>query len=295
MTLEDSAPSAGNEDSASAVAILNRETKLTITQAIQHVMKSAGKPLTIQEAYEAIVGNNLYQFKADDPVHIVRNEIRRHCVGLDFASASAHKLFAITAQGKYFVLDSPVDVEARRFRRRAKSAAAAEPDDIKALRRQYDAYLSRFRNRILDELKQAGPKEFERFCRNLLQAYGFREAKVTRYIRDGGIDGHGRLKVGFDFFNVAFQCKRRTRGNVGRPDIDQFRGAIQGDYEMGVFFTTARFTPEAKNNSLKRGAVPITLIDGATIVGIMIEKGFGVEKREELPVYTQALDLAFTE
>jgi restriction system protein len=293
MTLEDSDPSAKDHDSDPPVAVSNRETKLTITQVIQHVMKSLGKPLTIHEAYEAIASQDLYQFKADDPVHIVRNEIRRHCVGLGFASASPHKLFTLTADGKYFILDTPVEAETRRITRRTKTWA--EPNDIGALRKQYDAYLSRFRSRILDELKQVGPKQFERFCRNLLQAYGFRQLKVTRYIRDGGIDGHGRLKVGFDFFNVAFQCKRRTRGNVGRPEISQFRGDIQGQYEMGVFFTTAKFTPEAKDYSLRRGAVPVTLIDGPTIVDIMLDKSFGVEKKEELPVYTLALDLAFTE
>lgn len=117
---------------------------------------------------------------------------------------------------------------------------------------------------------------------------------VTRFTKDGGIDGHGRLKVGFDFFNVAFQCKRRTNGNVGRPEIDQFRGAIQGQYEMGVFFTTARFTAEAKGYSLRPGAVPITCIDGPTIIEIMLDKNFGVE-RSELPIYTLALDLAFAE
>jgi len=63
---------------------------------------------------------------------------------------------------------------------------------------------------------------------------------------------------------------------------------------MGVFFTTSKFTPEAKDNSLRPGAVPITLIDGRTIVDIMLEKSFGVEK-EQLPIYSLALDMALTE
>jgi len=38
-------------------------------------------------------------FKADDPVHIVRNEMRRHCLGLDFPSASPTELSRITEEG----------------------------------------------------------------------------------------------------------------------------------------------------------------------------------------------------
>lgn len=267
------------------------EPKVTITQAIQQVMKSAGRSLTIPEVHEAIVQQDLYRFRADDPVHIVRNEIRRHCLGLDFASASPNKLFQLTGDGRYFVLETPI---LKRPAVAKKSASKKDRKELAELRQHYEAYLVQFRNRVLDELRRLGPKQFERFCRNLLGAYGFRNVKVTRFIRDGGIDGYGRLKVGFDYFNVAFQCKRRTRGNVGRPEISQFRGDIQGQYEMGVFFTTAKFTPEAKGYSLRRGAVPITLIDGPTILEIMLEKNFGVEA-EQLPVYGLALDLALAE
>ena len=84
------------------------ESRLTIIQAIQQVMAQSGHPMTIPQVYEAIVRNHLYQFKADDPAHIVRNEIRRHCVGLDFASASPRKVFKFTGDGRYFVLASPV-------------------------------------------------------------------------------------------------------------------------------------------------------------------------------------------
>ena len=70
----------------------------TITQAIARVMQQSGKALSIGEVYNAIVSQNLYHFKADDPLHIVRNEIRRHCLNLDFSSASPTKLFEITEQ-----------------------------------------------------------------------------------------------------------------------------------------------------------------------------------------------------
>ena len=81
--------------------------------------------------------------------------------------------------------------------------------------------------------------------------------------------------------NVAFQCKR-WKGNVGSKEIDQFRGAIQGEYEQGIFFTTSDFTKNARHKSIQKGAVPVILMNGDGIVDIMIEKGLGVEKR---PLY----------
>lgn len=91
--------------------------------------------------------------------------------------------------------------------------------------------------------------------------------------------------------NVAFQCKRWTKGNIQRPEIDKFRGAIQGDFEQGIFFTTASFSDGAINVSIKRGAVPIVLVDGESIVEMMIKKGFGVQLENiSIPIY--ALDLA---
>jgi len=281
------------DEPAASSAPANPKARFTITQAIQKVMRDADRPMTIQEAHDAIVAANLYQFKADDPVHIVRNEIRRHCYGLDFSSSSPKKLFKITDDGHYFLLETPVQ-QPRRTRRVPKRAVVSKPTDVEALKKHYEKYLFHFRARVVDQLKRLHPKQFELFCRNLLTAYGFRDVHVTRYSRDGGIDGHGKLKVGFDYFNVAFQCKRRVKGNVGRPEISQFRGDIQGQYDMGVFFTTGHFTPEAKKYSLRQGAVPVTCIDGPTTVDIMLDKNFGVE-RSELPVYTLALDLAFTE
>jgi restriction system protein len=252
-------------------------------------MLDSGVGLTIREVYDRIIAQDLYQFKADDPLHIVRNEIRRHCLGLDFSSASPIKLFQMTEPGKYFLLEKPV--------RRPQRVRFAKSRDrlvtFEFLKRDHGRFLKDFKARVIQQLQGLSGQAFERFCRNLLRAYGFRSVKVTRVSKDGGIDGFGQLKVGFAYFNVAFQCKR-WKGSVGRPEISQFRGDIQGAYEMGIFFTSSSFTTEAKGSSMKTGAVPLTLIDGETIVEIMCKEGFGVEK-EELPIYKLALDLALAE
>ncbi|PSH04040.1 MAG: restriction endonuclease [Acidobacteria bacterium] len=268
-------------------------SRITIVQAIEQVIRERGRALTIIEIHDAIVAQHLYEFKADNPVHIVGSQVRRHCLGLDFPSAAPNKLFKTLGAGKYDVLEAPIRQRERKRRARPQVKAGGSPS-LESLRRQHERYIAELRSRILDILKKLTPQQFEHFCRNLLKAYGFKTVTVTRNGRDGGIDGNGQLKVGFDFFDVAFQCKRWGKANVGRPELNQFRGDIQGQSQMGVFFTTSKFTPEAKVNSVRLGAVPITLIDGRTIVDIMLEKSFGVE-REDLPIYSLALDMALTE
>lgn len=152
----------------------------------------------------------------------------------------------------------------------------------------YDDYEAAFRARVLEELQNLSPRKFELFARKLLDRYGFSEVNVTELGKDGGIDGYGRLRLGLAMMNVAFQCKK-WRGNVGRPEVDKFRGAIQGEFEQGVFFTTSDFTAAARDASLKPGAVPVILLNGESIVDLMIEKGLGVQ-REPLYAYHERFD-----
>ncbi len=141
----------------------------------------------------------------------------------------------------------------------------------------YEDYEASFRSQLLDKLNELSPRQFELFARKLLPAYGFVEVYVTNVSSDGGIDGYGRLRLGLATMSVAFQCKR-WQGNVGRTEVDKFRGAIQGEFEQGVFFATSDFTTQAREASLKKGAVPIILLNGESIVDLMIQKEIGVQR-----------------
>jgi len=156
-----------------------------------------------------------------------------------------------------------------------------------------DNYASVFERKILEELRDHEPHEFEQFAAKLLSAYGFRNVKVThtRTAPDGGIDGNGELKAGLVNMRAAFQCKR-WQGVVGRPEIDKFRGAIQGKFEHGYFFTTSTFSEEAREASIRDGAVPIFLFDGHEIIQIMIEKGLGIIRRP-IEIYEDRVDTLF--
>jgi restriction system protein len=267
---------------------------MTITEAIKQVMRVKGSPMTAGEAYQAIVDAKLYEFHADNPEHIVRSQIRRHCEGLDFPSAAPTRHFRLVGENRYEPLDEVI--RQPRKPRRSKAAAPIAPvrqphaSSLRDLQLLHTKYVTELKRKILADLKRMSPVAFELFAKRLLDTYGFHDTKVTQVSGDGGIDGFGKLKVGLANLNVAFQCKRWTKGNIQRPEIDKFRGAAQGDFEQGLFFTTASFSEGAIAASIKRGAVPIILVDGESIVDLMIEKGFGVQV-ETLSIPSYALDL----
>ena len=260
--------------------------KNTIIGAALEVLRSANGTMSMQEIYREIVEKSLYTFHAQNPLSVLRVELRKHSVGIDFPTAS---------KKKYFVYDETNG----RFSALQKKAENNNPltngdrSYLSQVRDLYNIYLKDFKANILIQLRKMNAYDFEIFCMQLLKVYGFVNVIVTQKSRDGGIDGHGKLKVGLAYMNVAFQCKRWLNTTISRKEIDAFRGAIQGEFEQGIFFTTSSFSKEAKKFSIKQGAVPVILIDGNMIVDFMIEKQFGIE-HEDLPIYINAIDKIFS-
>lgn len=273
---------------------------MTIVEAIKEVMHRAGRPLSSREAYDAIVVHGLYQFQAKDPHHVVLMQIRRHCAGVDFPTASPTKHFRLHGDNTYYPLDQPgtqpagsSQSKSRNSRKKTPPQGSVQRSDFsrlssieKDLWDTHQRYLSTFKQKMLQELKKMTPAAFEAFGRELLDGYSFENTTVTSITKDGGIDGFGRLKVGLAFLNVAFQCKRWKNTTIQRPEIDRFRGAAQGSYEQGIFFTTSTFSKGAIDASIKSGAIPIVLLDGLAIVDLMIEKNIRVESTiMEIPTF----------
>ena len=50
--------------------------------AVIHVLKSAGRPLKIEDIYEEILTNQLFKFSAKKPLNILSAEIRRNSSSL---------------------------------------------------------------------------------------------------------------------------------------------------------------------------------------------------------------------
>ncbi|TDN87061.1 restriction system protein [Salegentibacter sp. 24] len=258
--------------------------KELLRNVIIKVLKGESKPLRIKEIYQKIKEDNLYSFNTDNPEHIVRTLLRRQSQNIDFPSSHKKKYFVFLEDGTFWLKNSPLE-KSNKFEEKKVEVESNSRQIIKL----HKSYLSDFRNDILKQLSSIDPKVFENFCKGLLKAYGFKNVNITSYSKDGGIDGYGNLKMGLTAMPVAFECKRWSKP-VSRPKLSQFKGDIQGKYQQGIFFTTSRFTKEAKDQSMYPGSVPIVLIDGPEIINIMIEKEYGVEK-ELLPIYTNALDL----
>lgn len=71
---------------------------MTIIEAASTVLQSAPKGMSVQEIYEKIIEQILYIFKAQNPVNVLNIQIRRHCQGLDFPTASRVKKFYISGK-----------------------------------------------------------------------------------------------------------------------------------------------------------------------------------------------------
>lgn len=121
------------------------------------------------------------------------------------------------------------------------------------------------------------PAAFERLTQRLLRESGFIQVQVTGKSGDGGIDGVGIARIsGFLSFHVLFQCKR-YQGSVTASQIRDFRGAMQGRTDKGLFITTGTFTRDAIKEATRDGAPPIDVIDGEQLVQRLKELGLGVK------------------
>lgn len=141
----------------------------------------------------------------------------------------------------------------------------------------------RWKDRLNEVLtQQLSPQGFERLVQRVLRESGFVAVEVTGRTGDGGIDGKGIARInGFMSFHVLFQCKR-YKGSVGSSEIRDFRGAMVGRADKGLFITTGTFTPAALKEATRDGAPPIDLVDGDELAEKLKELSLGV-KTELVP------------
>ena len=136
--------------------------------------------------------------------------------------------------------------------------------------------LDDWRHLRLSALREIDPSAFERLSQRLLREAGFTKVEVRGKTGDGGIDGLGVLRVNLVSFQVYFQCKR-YKGSVGSKEIRDFRGALQGRADKGLFITTGHFTSQASDEATRDGAIAIDLIDGDRLCDLLKEYSLGVE------------------
>ena len=132
---------------------------------------------------------------------------------------------------------------------------------------------------IIEKVKTCSPGFFERLVVELLVKMGYggtlQEAgKAVGKSGDGGIDGIiNEDRLGLD---VIYLQAKRWEGNVSRPEIQKFAGALQGKRaRKGVFITTSDFTKEAREYVAMIDS-KIILIDGEELAELMIDYNVGV-------------------
>ena len=128
---------------------------------------------------------------------------------------------------------------------------------------------------LLEIIRRLEPDEFERLCQRMLRESGFTKVEVKGRSGDGGIDGTGVLRVNLISFHVFFQCKKWA-GSVGAREIRDFRGAIVGRTDKGLFITTGLFTKDAEREAIRDGAPAIDLINGNGLCDLLRKLKLGV-------------------
>jgi len=129
---------------------------------------------------------------------------------------------------------------------------------------------------LLETILNIKPQACEKLIQRLLREEGFIHVDVTGKSGDGGIDGHGIMKIGDLLgFQVIFQAKR-WKGSVGPGQVRDFRGAMVGRADKGLLITTGTFTRDAKLEAARDGAPAIDLIDGDQLAEMLKKLSLGV-------------------
>jgi restriction system protein len=148
------------------------------------------------------------------------------------------------------------------------------------LLRMADELRKEVREQLHSYLFEMDSFQFEKLIQLLLQEMGYENVYTTAPTNDKGVDVLGTIKMGISSVLEVIQVKRH-RGSIGRPVLDQLRGSLHRfDAMRGTIITTGTFSKGAKDAAFERGAPPITLIDGATLLKLLLEHGIGVHKRQ---------------
>jgi restriction system protein len=142
---------------------------------------------------------------------------------------------------------------------------------------------------LRERLDAMSPSRFEWLVEQLVVKlnYGASDTEVrdalSRGAGDGGVDGvikEDRLGLG----QIYLQAKR-WNGNVGRPEIQNFVGAMHGKAQKGVFITTSDFSREAREYAASLHGMRIRLVDGEELAALMVDCGLGVSEERVYRTY----------
>jgi restriction system protein len=155
--------------------------------------------------------------------------------------------------------------------------ASATPEE--SIELAYQGLREQLAQELLSRIMGCSPAFFEQLVVELLVKMGYGGSRRDAGERigqtgDGGIDGIIKEdRLGLD--TIFIQAKR-WQGPVGRPEIQKFVGALQGQRaRKGVFITTSSYTGEAIDYAA-RIDTKVVLIDGKLLASLMTDFDVGV-------------------
>ncbi|EKO3646389.1 restriction endonuclease [Pseudoalteromonas viridis] len=266
---------------------------VTYDQLMLPLMKALvnlGGSGSIDEIYEAVV--ELEKFDEEtlailhNPEKSSQTEIgyrlawaRTYLKKAGFLENSSRGVWALTDKARQAPeIDSREIVNYVRSLDRKASQDATDPSDPAASVDESPEEVLAWREKLHHILiEEMSPDAFERLTQRMLRESGFVHVEVTGRTGDGGIDGKGIARInGLMSFHIAFQCKK-YKGSVGAPEIRNFRGAIVGRADRGMFITTGSFTKAAIEEANRDGVAPIDLVDGDQLADKLKELSLGVK------------------
>lgn len=147
---------------------------------------------------------------------------------------------------------------------------------LAAIKEHNDAQVKNLRER----LGKMDPYKFEALVKDLLEAMDYEDVVVTKQSGDKGVDVVGHFQFGITQIKEVVQVKRH-QGSIGRPVLDQLRGALPLHQAIrGTIITLGKFAQGCKDAAIFPGAPPITLIDGEKLMELLLKYGVGVKKRQ---------------
>lgn len=204
-------------------------------------------------------------------------------------------IFVITERGKKVLASNPPKIdnkllthyeEFKEFKKK-KRKVEEETEVIEfqdktpeeAFETAYENLRTELSSDILEHLKKSDPTLFEKIVIEVLVKMGYggslRDAgKAIGKSGDEGIDGIIKEdRLGLDIIYVQ---AKRWEATVGRPKIQKFAGALQGQRaKKGIFITTSNFSKDAIDFASKIES-KIILIDGDQLAEYMIDFNVGV-------------------
>ena len=155
--------------------------------------------------------------------------------------------------------------------------AAVTPEE--AIESAYQGLRDQLAQELLGVVLSCSPTFFEQLVVDLLVKMGYGGSRRDAGERigrsgDGGIDGIIKEdRLGLD---TLFIQAKRWQGSVGRPEVQKFVGALQGQRaRKGVFITTSTYTADVVDY-VARIDTKVILIDGKALSNLMVDFDVGV-------------------